>query len=78
MSKYESVALRILEDFRHGVISRHQAAELLGCSERAVTLNLDLSESPCLPGDGSEEPAKEKSLLVDNPKETIPLKIFRA
>jgi len=37
MSKNESVALRILEDFRHGVISRRQAADLLGCSERAVS-----------------------------------------
>lgn len=37
MSKNESVALRILEEFRTGVISRRQAADLLGCSERAVS-----------------------------------------
>jgi len=37
VSKNESVALRILEEFRTGVISRRQAAELLGCSERAVS-----------------------------------------
>lgn len=37
MSKNESVALRILEDFRQGKISRRQAADLLRCSERAVT-----------------------------------------
>jgi transposase len=37
MSKNEAVALRILEEFRVGVISRRQAADLLGCSERAVT-----------------------------------------
>lgn len=37
MSKNEAVALRILEDFRTGLISRREAADLLGCSERAVT-----------------------------------------
>jgi transposase len=37
MSKNEAVALRILEEFRLGVISRRQAANLLDCSERAVT-----------------------------------------
>jgi transposase len=37
MSKNESVALRILEEFRVGVISRREAADLLGCSERAVS-----------------------------------------
>ena len=37
MSKNESVALRILEEFRVGVISRRQAADLLECSERAVS-----------------------------------------
>jgi len=37
MSKNELVALQILEDFRSGKISRRQAADLLGCSERAVT-----------------------------------------
>ena len=37
MSKNEAVALRVLEDFRSGLISRRQAADLLGCSERAVT-----------------------------------------
>jgi transposase len=37
MSKNEAVELRILEDFRTGVISRREAASLLGCSERAVT-----------------------------------------
>lgn len=37
MSKNEAVALRILEDFRSGLISRRQAAEFLHCSERAVT-----------------------------------------
>ena len=37
MSKNEAVAMRVLEDFRTGVISRRQAAELLGCTERSVT-----------------------------------------
>jgi transposase len=37
MSKNEAVALRILEDFRTGLISRKEASNLLGCSERAVT-----------------------------------------
>lgn len=37
MSKNELVALRILDDFRFGRISRKEAAQLLGCSERAVT-----------------------------------------
>jgi hypothetical protein len=37
MSKNELVALRILEDFQRGVISRCEAADLLTCSERAVT-----------------------------------------
>lgn len=37
MSKNEAVVLRILEEFRNGIISRRQAAELLGCSERAIT-----------------------------------------
>jgi len=37
MSKNESVSLRILEDFRVGKISRREAADLLGCSERAVS-----------------------------------------
>ena len=34
--KNEAVALRVLEEFRVGVISRRQAADLLECSERAV------------------------------------------
>jgi DNA-binding Lrp family transcriptional regulator len=37
MSKNEAVALRVLEDFRLGLISRRQAAEFLDCSERAVS-----------------------------------------
>ena len=37
MSKNEAVAMRVLEDFRTGVISRRQAADLLGCTERSVT-----------------------------------------
>ena len=37
MSKNEEVALRILEDFRSGLLSRRQAAEFLGRSERAVS-----------------------------------------
>ena len=37
MFKNEAVALRILEDFRMGVITRKEAADLLECSERSVT-----------------------------------------
>jgi len=37
MNKNESMALRILGDFRLGLVSRLQAADLLRCSERAVT-----------------------------------------
>jgi hypothetical protein len=37
MSKNDLVALKVLEDFRFGKISRREAAQLLGCSERAVT-----------------------------------------
>ena len=37
MSKNEAVALKILDDFREGKISRLVASDLLGCSERAVT-----------------------------------------
>ena len=37
MSKNEAVAVRILEEFRTGKLARREAAELLGCSERAVT-----------------------------------------
>lgn len=37
MSKNESVALAVLEDFRSGRITRKEAASILGCSERAVT-----------------------------------------
>jgi biotin operon repressor len=37
MSKNEAVLLTILDQFQSGVISRRQAAELIGCSERAVT-----------------------------------------
>lgn len=37
MSKNEMVALRVLEDYRSGRISRREAAQLLGCSERAVS-----------------------------------------
>ncbi len=36
MSKNEAVALRVLEDFRTGVVSRREAADLLGCTERSV------------------------------------------
>jgi transposase len=37
MLKNESVALRILEDFRTGMVTRKEAADLLGCSERSVS-----------------------------------------
>ena len=37
MFKNEAVALRILEDFRMGLITRKEAAGLLVCSERGVT-----------------------------------------
>ncbi|MBC7531753.1 MAG: ISNCY family transposase [Oligoflexus sp.] len=37
MSKNESVALRLLEDFRNGILSRSQVANLLQCSERAIS-----------------------------------------
>lgn len=37
MSKNEAVALRVLEDFRSGQLSRREAAQLLKCSERAVS-----------------------------------------
>lgn len=37
MSKNDQFSFAILQDFRNGVVSRSQAAFLLGCSERAVT-----------------------------------------
>lgn len=37
MSKNEVVALRILDEFREGKITRLVASELLGCSESSIT-----------------------------------------
>ena len=37
VSKNEAVALRILDEFREGKMSRLVASELLGCSERSIT-----------------------------------------
>ena len=37
MTKNESVALRILQDYRLGLFSRRKAAELMCCTERSVT-----------------------------------------
>lgn len=44
--KNEAVALRILEDFRMGLITRKEAAGLLVCSERAakIFMKCDWSE----------------------------------
>jgi len=41
MSKNEAVTLRILEDFRSGLISRKEDATLMGCSERSVTRRVE-------------------------------------
>ena len=41
MSKNEAVRLRILKDFRSGLISRKEAATLLGCRERSVTRRVE-------------------------------------
>lgn len=37
MTKNEAVSFQILEDFKNGVLSRKEAADLLNCSQRAVT-----------------------------------------
>lgn len=37
MSKNEAVELKVLEDFRLGIISRRQAADILKCTERSIT-----------------------------------------